>query len=117
MCTWGRTTPTRTERQRSWVSRELVRDLKARRVGRIVVSGILPVIGRRKGYRNCTRMSINSQLDGMCRQEKVRFVDLWATFAARPDLYRKDGLHKTDRGAEVLGAGLARAWAVVGPLF
>ena len=32
-----------------------------------------------------------------------------ATFAGRPDLYRKDGLHMTDRGAELLGEGLARA--------
>ena len=39
----------------------------------------------------------------------MRFVDLWTTFAGRPDRYRNDGLHMTDRGAEVLGAGLARA--------
>ena len=51
--------------------RELVRELKARRVGEIVVSRILPVIGGRKGYRNCRRVSINSQLEGMCRQEKI----------------------------------------------
>ena len=89
--------------------RALVRELKARRVGKIWISGILPVMGGRKGYRNCRRMSINSQLDGMCRQDKIGFVDLWATFAGRPDLYRKDGLHMTDRGAEVLGRGLVRA--------
>ena len=65
--------------------RELVRELKARRVSRILMSGILPVMGGRKRYRNCRRMSVNSQLEGMCRQEKVRFVDLWATFAGRPD--------------------------------
>ena len=51
--------------------RALVRELKARRVGKILIYGILPVMGRRKGYRNCRRMSINSQLDGMCRHEKV----------------------------------------------
>ena len=89
--------------------RALLRELKARRVGNILISGILPVMGGRKGYRNCRQMSINSQLYGMCRQEKLVFVDLWATFAGRPALYRKDGLHMTDRGAEVLGAGLARA--------
>ena len=97
--------------------RALVRELKAMRVGRIWISGILPVMGGRKGYRNCRRMSINSQLDGMCRHEKVGFVDLWATFAGRPDLYRKDGLHMTDRGAEVLGAGLARAMGSGGAPF
>ena len=97
--------------------RALVRELKARRVGKIWISGILPVMGGRKGYRNCRRMSINSQLDGMCRHEKVGFVDLWATFAGRPDLYRKDGLHMTDRGAEVLGAGLARAMGSGGAPF
>ena len=35
----------------------------------------------------------------------------------RPDLYRKDGLHMTDRGAEVLGAGLARAMGSGGAPF
>ena len=97
--------------------RALVRELKARRVGRIWISGILPVMGGRKEYRNCRRMSINSQLDGMCRHEKVGFVDLRATFAGRPDLYRKDGLHMTDRGAEVLGAGLAGAMGSGGAPF
>ena len=63
--------------------RELVRELKAWKVGTIVIAGILPVMGGRKGYRNCRWMSINSQLDGMCRQKKVGFVDLWATFAGR----------------------------------
>ena len=62
-------------------------------------------------------MSVNSQLDGMCRQEKVGFVDLWATFAGRPDPYRKDGLHMMDRGAGILWAGLARAMGSGGPLF
>ena len=95
----------------------LVRELKARRVDKIWISGILPVTGGRKGYRNCRRMSLNSQLDGMCRQEKVGFVDLCATFAGRPDLYRKDGLHMTDRGAEVLWAGLARAMGSGGAPF
>ena len=96
--------------------RALVRKLKARRVGKIWISGILPVMGV-WGYRNCRRMSINSQLDGMCIQEKVGFVDLWATFAGRPDLYRKDGLHMTDRGADILGAGLARAMGSGGAPF
>ena len=35
-------------------------------------------------YRNCGRISVNSQQEGMCRQEKVGFVDLWATFLGRP---------------------------------
>ena len=75
------------------------------------------MMGGRKWYRNGRRMSINSQLDGMCRQEKVGFVDLWATFAGRPDLYMKNRLHMTDRGAEVLGAGLARAMGSGGAPF
>ena len=46
--------------------RELVRELKARRVGRILISGILPVMGGRKRYRNCRRVPVNSQLERMC---------------------------------------------------
>ena len=45
--------------------RALVRELKARRVGKIWISGILPAMGGRKEYRNCRRMSVNSQLDGV----------------------------------------------------
>ena len=64
--------------------RALVRELKARKVGKIWISGILPVMGGGgggsggggEGYRNCRRMSINSQLDGVCRQEMVGIVVL-----------------------------------------
>ena len=55
-------------------SRALVSELKARRVGKIWISGILPEMGGGGGggggYRNCRRMSINSQLDGMRRQKR-----------------------------------------------
>ena len=73
--------------------------------------------GGKEAVQELQRMSIDSQLDRMCRQKKVGFVDLWATFAGQPDLHRKDGLRMTDRGAEVLGAGLARAMGSGGAPF
>ena len=43
--------------------RRLVKTLKEARIGQIVLSGILPVMGGRgEEYRNCRRMAINTQV-------------------------------------------------------
>ena len=55
--------------------RQLVRTLKKTRVGHVILSGILPVIGR-KGqiYRNYWGMAINMLIQKLCREEEVGFV-------------------------------------------
>ena len=58
--------------------------------------------GGRTGYRNCRWMSINSQLEGKCRQEMVILLT-----CGRP---LQDGLHMTDRGAAVLGVRLCQGY-------
>ena len=46
--------------------RRLIKTLKEARVGQIVLSGILPIMGGRgEEYRNCRRMAINTQVEGM----------------------------------------------------
>ena len=69
----------------------LVRELKDMRVGRIVLSAILPVVGWRNGYRNSRNMATNSQLQRMCEMEKVGFVDIWCSFVGGQDLCLLNG--------------------------
>ena len=55
--------------------RKLVRTLKQKQVEQVILSGILPVIGRRDHrYRNCRRMAINMLVQKLCREEDVGFV-------------------------------------------
>ena len=57
--------------------RQLVRTLKQTRVEQVILSGILPVMGRRgHKYRNCRGMAINMLVQKLCREEEVGFVDL-----------------------------------------
>ena len=55
--------------------RNLVRTLKQMRVEQVILSGILPVIGRR-GHRcrNCRGMAINMLVEKLCREEEVGFL-------------------------------------------
>ena len=55
--------------------RNLVRTLKQTWVEQVILSGILPVIGRRgHRYRNCRWMAINMLVEKLCREEEVGFV-------------------------------------------
>ena len=90
--------------------RNLVRTLKQTRVEQVILSGILPVIGRRgHRYRNCRGMAINVLVEKLCREEDVDFVDLWGSFVGRADMYMKDGLHLSGKGAAVFADGLSAA--------
>ena len=58
--------------------RQLVRTLKQTRVKQVILSGVLPVMGRRgQGYRNCRWMAINLLVQKLIKEEEVGFVDLW----------------------------------------
>ena len=90
--------------------RQLVRTLKQTRVEQVILSGILPVIGRRgHKYRNCRGMAINMLVQKLCREEEVGFVDLWGSFVGRADMYMKDGLHLSGKGAAVFADKLSAA--------
>ena len=52
--------------------RQLVRTLKQTWVEQVILSGILPVMGRRgHKYRNCRGMAINMLVQKLCREEEV----------------------------------------------
>ena len=78
-------------------------------MGQIVLSGILPIMGSRGiYYKNCRRMAINTLLHKLCMQEGIGFVDMWASFVEREDLFMNDGLHLSGKGAAVLRSGFIR---------
>ena len=90
--------------------RQLVRTLKQTRVEQVILSGILPVMGRRgHKYRNCRGMAINMLVQKLCREEEVGFVDIWGSFVGRVDMYMKDGLHLSGKGAAVFADKLSAA--------
>lgn len=43
---------------------------------------------------------LNSRLQELCKARKMRFVDPWTRFFDRNDLFRKDGIHFSNRGAD-----------------
>ena len=89
--------------------RKLVCTLKGVRVGQIVLSGILPIMGSRgKYYKNCRRMVINTLLHKLCMEEGIGFVDMWASFVEREVMFMNDGLHLSGKGAAVLGSEFIR---------
>ena len=54
-------------------------------------------------------MAINMLVEKLCREEEVGFVVLWGSFVGRADLYMKDGLHLSGKGAAVFADGLTAA--------
>ena len=92
--------------------RSLRKKTKETRVGQIILAGILPVFGTRsQGYRNSRRMAINGMVKQLCREEEVGFVDVWDSFVVKEEMYLRDGLHLSGKGAAVFAKGLSGAVA------
>ena len=92
--------------------RKLLKKTKQARLGQILLSGILPVCGNRiQGYRNSKRMAVNGMVERLCKEEDVGYVDMWDSFVGNDELYFRDGLHLSGKGAAVLAEGLSGAVA------
>ena len=92
--------------------RKLLKKTKEARFEQIILSGILPVFGNRiDGYRNSKRMAINGMVKRLCKEEDVGYVDLWDSFVGKEDMYVRDGLHLSGKGAAVFAEGLSGAVA------
>ena len=92
--------------------RKLLKKTKQARLGQIILSGILPVCGNRiQGYRNSKRMAVNGMVERLCKEEEVGYVDMWDSFVRNEELYFRDGLHLSGKGAAVLAEGLSGAVA------
>ena len=67
---------------------------------------------RSQGYRNPRRMAaVNGIVKQLCREEEVGFVDLWDSFVVKEEIYSRDGLHLSGKGAAVFAEGLSGAVA------
>ena len=92
--------------------RKLLKKTKEARVGKIILSGILPVFGNRiDGYRNSKRMAINWMMKRLCKEEDVGYVDMWDSFVGTEEMYASDGLHLSGKRAAAFAEGLSGAVA------
>ena len=87
--------------------RELGWKLRAK-TNSVVISGVLPV-PRDSEERNRERELLNLWLKGWCRREGFRYLDNWGSFWGRWDLYKRDGLHLSLKGTNILGGKFANA--------
>ena len=58
---------------------------------------------------NSRRMLINRLVQQLCKEEDVVFVDFWSSFVAKEEMYMRDGLHLSGKGAGVFADGLKQA--------
>ena len=65
--------------------------------------------GRGATYRNCKNMEINALVEKMCEEEGVGFVDLWGYFVGKEDMYMRDGLPLSGKGAAVFSENQLRS--------
>ena len=92
--------------------RHLLKKTKQARVGHIIISGFLPVFGNRiQGYKHSKRMAVNRMVERLCKEEDVGYVDLWDSFVGKEDMYVRDDLHLSGKGAAVFAEGLSGAVA------
>ena len=92
--------------------RSLLKRTKQAWVGQILLSSILTVFGNRKqGHRNSKRMAVNGMVKRVCKVEEVGYVDLWDSFVGKEEMYVRDGLHLSGKGAAVVAEGLSGAVA------
>ena len=92
--------------------KNLLKKTKQARAGQIILSGILPVFGNKiQGYRNSKRMAVNGMVKRLCKEEEVGYVDLWDSFVGKEEMYVRDGLHLSGKGAAVFAEGLSGAVA------
>ena len=86
--------------------KELICRLKSTRT-KGVVCGILPRFDGKVSWGKI--LGFNKWLKNECALEGFLFVDTWAGFVNRRDLFAKDGLHLSSIGANELGRLVSRA--------
>ena len=66
---------------------------------------------RIQGYRNSKMMAVNGMVKRLCKEEEVGYVHLWDSFVRKEEMYVRDGLHLSGKGAAVFAEGLSGAVA------
>ena len=52
-------------------------------------------------------MAVKGMMKLLCKEEEVGYVDLWDSFVGKEEMYARDGLHISGRGASVFAEGLS----------
>ena len=52
-------------------------------------------------------MAINGMVKRLCKEEEVGYVDMWDSFVGKEEMYVRDGLHLSGKGAAVFAEGLS----------
>lgn len=77
----------------------LIKTAKSK-TSRLVVVGLIPRKYRsRQDYSRA--LGVNRRLGSLCRTHSIRFVDPWATFFGKDNLFQRDGTHFSSHGARV----------------
>ena len=53
-------------------------------------------------------MAVNGIMERLCKEEEVGYVNLWDSFVGKEEMYVRDGLHLSGKGAAVFAEG--RQW-------
>ena len=56
-------------------------------------------------------LAVNGMVERLCKEEDVGYMDLWDSFVGNEDMYVRDGLHLSGKGAAVFAEGLSGAVA------
>ena len=73
-----------------------------------LIGNFTTVFGNKiQGYRNSKRMAVNGMVKRLCKEEEVGYVDLWNSFVGKEEIYVRDGLHLSGKGAAVFAEGLS----------
>ena len=62
-------------------------------------------------YRNLLKKTKQARAGQICKEEEVGYVDLWDSFVRKEEMYVRDGLHLSGKGASVFAEGLSGAVA------
>ena len=53
-------------------------------------------------------MAVNGIGERLCNEEDVGYMDLWDSFVGNEDMYVRDGMHLSGKGAAVFFRGTVR---------
>ena len=54
---------------------------------------------------------VKQMVKQICKKEDVGYLDLWDSFVGKEEMYARDGLHLSGKGAAVFAEGLSGAVA------
>ena len=77
----------------------LIKTAKSK-TSRLIVLGLVPR-KYRTGEEYSRALGVNRRLESLCKTYSIRFIDPWATFFRKNNLFQRDGTHFSSHGARV----------------